>query len=203
MTRLAMGYQEFRELVATDHRPITAQDPEMPLTNISTLLFIYPLATGVKTGTTPAADPSLVSSAAENECCVSVVLNAKENRFAVSIRTLEHGFAAYDRRDLIYQGSNRRGACALPPGGDGGSRGKGGRRQPRGWDSDVEREARVSEDLLGSARSRTKLGEVVVKADGERGPGRARSWPAGATTRPRCGSGCGIQSGDFRVEEGP
>ena len=35
-------------------------------------------------------------------------------------------------------------------------------------DSDVERETRVMEDLPGSARPGTKLGEVVVRVDGER-----------------------------------
>jgi hypothetical protein len=60
--------------------------------------------------------------------------------------------------------------------------------------SDVERGARVSEDLPGSARPGTKLGEIVVKWTGSES-GRARSWPACATTRPRCGSECGIQSG--------
>jgi serine-type D-Ala-D-Ala carboxypeptidase (penicillin-binding protein 5/6) len=34
--------------------------------------------------------------------------------------------------------------------------------------SDVEREARVLEDLPGSAAPGTKLGEIVVKVDGER-----------------------------------
>ncbi len=34
--------------------------------------------------------------------------------------------------------------------------------------SGVEHRARVSEDLPGAARSGTKLGEIVVKVDGER-----------------------------------
>jgi serine-type D-Ala-D-Ala carboxypeptidase (penicillin-binding protein 5/6) len=95
MTRLAMRYPVFREIVATDYATITTQDREIPLTTTNDLLFIYPLATGVKTGTTPAAGPSLVASAAaENESYLSVVLDAREDRFAASIRALEHGFAA-------------------------------------------------------------------------------------------------------------
>ena len=77
MTRLAMEYSEFREMVATDYATITTQDREMALTNTNNLLFIYPLATGVKTGPTPAAGSSLVASAAENQSCVSVVLGLK------------------------------------------------------------------------------------------------------------------------------
>ncbi len=95
MTRLAMRYPVFREIVATNYATITTQDREIPLTTTNDLLFIYPLATGVKTGTTPAAGPSLVASAAaENESYLSVVLDAREDRFAASIRALEHGFAA-------------------------------------------------------------------------------------------------------------
>jgi D-alanyl-D-alanine carboxypeptidase (penicillin-binding protein 5/6) len=95
MTRLAMRYPVFREIVATDYATITTQDREIPLTTTNDLLFIYPLATGVKRGTTPAAGPSLVASAAaENESYLSVVLDAREDRFAASIRALEHGFAA-------------------------------------------------------------------------------------------------------------
>jgi D-alanyl-D-alanine carboxypeptidase (penicillin-binding protein 5/6) len=95
MTRLAMRYPVFREIVTTDYATITTQDREIPLTTTNDLLFIYPLATGVKTGTTPAAGPSLVASAAaENESYLSVVLDAREDRFAASIRALEHGFAA-------------------------------------------------------------------------------------------------------------
>jgi serine-type D-Ala-D-Ala carboxypeptidase (penicillin-binding protein 5/6) len=95
MTRLVMRYPVFREIVATDYATITTQDREIPLTTTNDLLFIYPLETGVKPGTTPAAGPSLVTAAAaENESYLSVVLDAREDRFAASIRALEHGFAA-------------------------------------------------------------------------------------------------------------
>jgi serine-type D-Ala-D-Ala carboxypeptidase (penicillin-binding protein 5/6) len=95
MTRLAMRYPVFREIVATDYATITTQDREIPLTTTNDLLFIYPLETGVKPGMTPAAGPSLVTAAAaESESYLSVVLDAREDRFAASIRALEHGFAA-------------------------------------------------------------------------------------------------------------
>jgi D-alanyl-D-alanine carboxypeptidase (penicillin-binding protein 5/6) len=170
MTRLAMRYPIFREIVATDYATITTQDREIPLTTTNNLLFIYPPATGVKTGTTPAAGPSLVASAAaEDESYVAVVLDAREDRFAASIRALEHGFARYDRVDSVLEGERyaraevpyRRGETielvakesvdALVDG-----------------NSDVERESRVMEELPGSARPGTKLGEVVVRVDGER-----------------------------------
>jgi D-alanyl-D-alanine carboxypeptidase (penicillin-binding protein 5/6) len=195
MTRLAMEYPEFRELIATDYATIITQDREIPLTNTNNLLFIDPLATGVKTRTTPAAGPSLVSSAAENESYVSVVLNAKEDRFAASIRTLENGFAAYDRGDLIHRGEQY--ARAHVP-------------FRRGETVDLVAREDVDGLVDGTPTSSARL-ECRRICSAPRGPerssarswsrrtgsgsGRARSWSAGATTRPRCGSACGIQSG--------
>ena len=170
MARLAMGYPEFREMVGTPYASVTTLNREIPLTNTNNLLFTYPPATGVKTGTTPGAGPSLVASAAaENESYVSVILDAREDRFAASIRTLEYGFAAFDRVNLVIGGRQytradvpyRRGETVdlvaeenVDGLVDGNSR--------------VEREARVFEDLPASARAGTKLGEVVVEVDGER-----------------------------------
>jgi serine-type D-Ala-D-Ala carboxypeptidase (penicillin-binding protein 5/6) len=170
MARLAMGYPEFREMVGTPYASVTTLNREIPLTNTNNLLFTYSPATGVKTGTTPGAGPSLVASAAaENESYVSVILDAREDRFAASIRTLEYGFAAFDRVNLVIGGRQytradvpyRRGETVdlvaeenVDGLVDGNSR--------------VEREARVFEDLPASARAGTKLGEVVVEVDGER-----------------------------------
>jgi D-alanyl-D-alanine carboxypeptidase len=54
---------------------------------------------------TPRAGSSLVATAtAEDDACLSVILDAREARFAASILGLEHGFAAYDRRDLVAGG---------------------------------------------------------------------------------------------------
>ncbi len=169
MTRLAMRYPEFREMARTTYASISTQDREIPLTNTNDLLFVYPPATGVKTGTTPAAGSSLVASAAaENESYVSVVLDAREDRFAASIRALEHGFAAYDRVDLVREGE--RYARAEVPYRRGETVEFVARESVDGLvdeSSDVQREARVMKDLPGSARPGTKLGEVVVKVDGE------------------------------------
>jgi D-alanyl-D-alanine carboxypeptidase (penicillin-binding protein 5/6) len=105
MTRLAMGYPEFREMVSTTYTTISTRNREIPLTNTNDLLFTYPPATGVKTGTTPEAGPSLVASAAaDNESYLFVVLDAREDRFAAPIRELEHGFATYERVDLAHEG---------------------------------------------------------------------------------------------------
>jgi serine-type D-Ala-D-Ala carboxypeptidase (penicillin-binding protein 5/6) len=170
MTHLAMGYPEFREMVGTTYASITTQNREIPLATTNDLLFTYPPATGVKTGTTPAAGETLVASAAaEDESYVSVILDAREDRFAASIRALEHGFAAYDRVNLVVEGE-RYARAGVPF-----------RREETvdlvaegsvaglvDGNPDVEREVRVMEELPDSARPGTKLGEVVVSVDGER-----------------------------------
>ena len=99
MTAVAMREPEFRRIVSTRHATVTTQDREVPLTNTNELLFSYASATGIKTGTTPAAGESLVASAAHgDESYVSVVLDAGEDRFASSERLLKYGFVAHDWR---------------------------------------------------------------------------------------------------------
>ncbi len=82
---------------------------------------------------------------------------------------LEHGFAAYDRVDLVLQGEQYAGAdvpyrreetveFVAKESADGLVDGS----------SEVEREAEVMKDLPGSARPGTRIGEVVVEVDGER-----------------------------------
>ena len=169
MTRLAMGYPEVREMVATDYATITTQDREIELLSTNDLLFTYPPASGVKTGTTPAAGPSLVASAAaEDESYVSVILDAREDRFGASIQALEHGFAAYDSVDLVAEGGQY--ARAGVPYRRDETVELVAKENVDGLvdgNSDVGREVKILEDLPGSARPGTKLGEVVVRVDGE------------------------------------
>jgi D-alanyl-D-alanine carboxypeptidase len=170
MTHLAMGYPEFREMVSTTYATISTQDREIELVSTNDLLFTYPPATGVKTGTTPRAGPSLVASAAaENEAYVSVVLDSREDRFAASIRALEHGFATYDREELVRGGE--RYATVEKPYRRGETVELAAKESVDGLvdgDSDVAREVRVFEDPPGSAEAGAKLGEIVVMVDGER-----------------------------------
>jgi D-alanyl-D-alanine carboxypeptidase len=168
MTREAMRDPEFREMVSTEYATIATPYREIPLTNTNELLFAYPPATGVKTGTTPAAGESLVSSATKgDEAYAFVILDAGEDRFGASIRALEHAFAAYDRADLVVRGEKYAGAD-VPY-----------RREERidlvaardveglvDASPEVEREITVAKNPPDSARAGTRLGEVVVKVDG-------------------------------------
>ena len=170
MTRVAMENPVFREMVSTEYSSITTLYREIPLTNTNELLFAYPPATGVKTGTTPGAGESLVSSAASgDESYVCVILDAGEDRFAASMRTLENAFTAHDRVNLVAEG--RRYAAADVP-------------YRRGETIDlvaagnvealvdaspaVERRVRLKQDPPDSARPGTRLGEVVVTVEGEK-----------------------------------
>ena len=170
MTRAASEHPEFREMVGTRRAEITTQDRVIPLTNTNELLFGYDPATGVKTGTTPAAGECLVSSAAsEDESYVAVMLDARQDRFASSIALLEHGFAAHDRRDLVVQ--EQRYARAGVPFRRGESIELVAAESVEGLvdvGSEVEREVDVMGELPPSARPGTRLGEVVVRVDGER-----------------------------------
>lgn len=170
MSRAAMGYPLFREIVATEYATITTQDREIPLTNTNQLLFTYPPATGIKTGTTPAAGPCLVASAAAgDESYVAVVLDAAADRFAASVRLLEYGFSAYDRRELVRRGE-RYASVEVPY--------RRGERVPLlagesvggllGPTSRVRREVEVMEELPDAARRGDRLGRIVVWVDGER-----------------------------------
>jgi serine-type D-Ala-D-Ala carboxypeptidase (penicillin-binding protein 5/6) len=169
MARAGFEYPLFREIVAMETATITTPEREIPLATENDLLLAYPLATGVKTGTTPKAGPSLVASAeSENESYISVVLGAKTDRYADSVAMLEHGFAAYERPALIVEGERYAGVDAPY------------RRDERvplvaagdvaglvDASSEVEREVSIMDELPDSARRGERLGEITLEIDGE------------------------------------
>ena len=169
MARVAMQYREFREMVSTEYASIYTQDREITLASTNELLFSYPPATGIKTGTTPAAGESLVSSASiGDESYVFVVLDSKEERFRASLRTLRYGFIAHDRKDLVARGRGyatieapyqRDEVVDLVA--------KGDVAGLTGASPDVEREVDLVDHPPLSAKAGTRLGRVVVKVDGE------------------------------------
>ena len=170
MARAAYSYPVFRELVATAYTTITTLDREIELLSTNELLSTYPRATGVKTGTTPRAGESLVASAvSRDEAYVSVVLDAGEDRFAASIRALEHGFSAYDRTTLV-EGDEEYARADVPyrRGESIGLVAKESVEGLVGADPEVERVTRVFDNQPASAKKGTMLGEIVVLVDGER-----------------------------------
>ena len=170
MARVAMRYPEFRRIVATEYASIYTADRQIPLTNTNELLFSYRPATGIKTGTTPAAGESLVSSASlGDESYICVVLDAREERFGASVRTLRYGFVAHDRRDLVVK--NKQYATLEAP----YQRNEVVDLVARGdvaglvdAHPDVEREVELADHPPLAARAGTTLGRVVVRVDGEK-----------------------------------
>jgi D-alanyl-D-alanine carboxypeptidase (penicillin-binding protein 5/6) len=89
-------------MVSTEYTTIRTPYGEIPLANTNELLFSYGPATGIKTGMTPAAGESVVSSASiGGESYVCVILDSREDRFMASARALRYGFAAYDRNLVV------------------------------------------------------------------------------------------------------
>ena len=98
-----------------------------------------------------------------------VVLDAGEDRFAASVRTLEYGFAAYDRTDLVVEGRRYAGVDVPYRRGETidlvAERGVEGLvdASPR-----VELDTDFARGLPDSARTGTRLGEVIVRVDGKK-----------------------------------
>lgn len=169
MARAGFEYPLFGEIVAMESATISTPERDIPLATENDLLLVYPPATGVKTGTTPGAGPSLVSSAESgNETYISVVLGAQTDRYADAVAMLEYGFAAFERPSLVVEGERYAGVDAPY------------RRDERvplvaarnveglvDASSEVEREVTVMDELPDSARRGDRLGEVVLEIDGE------------------------------------
>jgi serine-type D-Ala-D-Ala carboxypeptidase (penicillin-binding protein 5/6) len=170
MARVAMRHPEFRDIVSREYASIYTADREIPLTTTNELLFSYRPATGVKTGTTPDAGESLVSSASlGDEAYACVILGSREERFGASARTLRYGFIAYDRKDLLVK--DRKYATMEAPYqrdevvdlvAEGDVAGLVDTRP------DVEREVELVDHPPLSARAGTTLGRVLVRVDGEK-----------------------------------
>jgi serine-type D-Ala-D-Ala carboxypeptidase (penicillin-binding protein 5/6) len=170
MARVAMQNPEFRDVVSAEYASIYTPDREIPLASTNELLFSYTPATGIKTGTTPAAGESLVSSVSRgDESYVCVILDSREERFGASARTLRYGFIAYDRKDLVVK--DKQYATIEAP----YQRDEVVDLVARGdvaglvdASPDVEREVEFVDHPPLSARAGTTLGRVVVRVDGEK-----------------------------------
>lgn len=104
MAHAAMEYPVFAEIVGMTEPTINTETREIQLVTTNGLLTFYPESTGIKTGTSPEAGPSLVSSAEDGgESYIAVVLGASEDqyRFVAAESLLAYGFQDYERRPLV------------------------------------------------------------------------------------------------------
>jgi serine-type D-Ala-D-Ala carboxypeptidase (penicillin-binding protein 5/6) len=107
ITRAAMEYPVFADIVDMEEATIKTQSREIEIFNTNNLLYTYEDTTGVKTGTSTGAGPSLVASAeADDESYIAVVLDAKDDqyRFEAAQVALGYGFDSYERRPLVQEG---------------------------------------------------------------------------------------------------
>ena len=172
LTRAALQYPLFAEIVGTKDATISTQNREIETHNTNQLLTAYPPATGVKTGTTPQAGANLVASAeANDESYISIVLGADDSdeRFRASEALLEYAFGAYDREPLVSQGEVY-GEAPLPyrPDETVELAAEDDVLGVVNAASDVERRVTTQDVLPPSASAGEELGEVEVFVDGQR-----------------------------------
>src|ERR671921_1179815 len=159
LTREALEYPLFAEMVDTADTTISTQNREIEIVNTNQLLRSYPPATGVKTGTTPQAGANLVASAeANDESLIAVVIGADDSdeRFQAG-EALVGQDEVYDEAPLPYRPEEFVPLAAT--------------RDVTGLvdsNSEVERRITVQDELPPSASAGEELGEVEVLVDGQR-----------------------------------
>jgi D-alanyl-D-alanine carboxypeptidase len=170
ITREALKYPEFAEIVRTKDTTISTQNRDIEIHNTNQLLTTYPKATGVKTGTTPASGANLVASAKDGDASyIGVILGAEDDqeRFRDAQRILEYAFNRYEYRPLVRQ-DEAYGEIPLPY-----RRGETAEliaeddvAGPVDANSEVERRV-TTEDPPSSAEAGQRLGDVEVFIDGQ------------------------------------
>jgi serine-type D-Ala-D-Ala carboxypeptidase (penicillin-binding protein 5/6) len=103
----AMEYPVFADIVDKGEATISTQNRKIEVFNTNNLLYTYPEATGVKTGTSPEAGPCLIASAEDgDESYIAVILGARDDqyRFEAAQVVLGYGFDSYQRRPLVQRG---------------------------------------------------------------------------------------------------
>ena len=107
ITRAAYAHPGFASIVATRFRDIPAP-PSLPtrvVQNRNALLWLYPGAIGVKTGFTTEAGFCIVATAERDGLrLIAVVLGAPRDAFSDAAALLDHGFRAFERREVIADG---------------------------------------------------------------------------------------------------
>lgn len=110
ITRYALTNPTFAQIVGTKETHIEWLDRkgnshERNLRNTNKLLWMLEDADGVKTGTTNAAGPCLVSSATRNNQKLIAVVLHDHSRWYDSMMLLKHGFDTYDLYEYAEEGA--------------------------------------------------------------------------------------------------
>ncbi len=167
MTRVAWRYPLFRRIVGTARTTLRVGGREIPLVNTNELLFDYPGAEGVKTGTTPKAGECLVAAARRGDESYLVVLLDDDERFTDAVRLLDYAFARYDRRVLVRAGSSYASVKVPYRRGEKVKLFAGHDVSYTVDESDrIVRRIHVRKILPNAAHRGEKLGEIAVEVDG-------------------------------------
>lgn len=106
LARYALNNPEFNKIVATREKIINQHGHKVRyLQNTNKLLWRYPFADGVKTGTTDAAGPCLVASATKDgRRLLAVVLNSQD-RYSDTAKLLDYGFQSFHYQRAVKSGT--------------------------------------------------------------------------------------------------
>src|SRR5215212_224631 len=170
ITRKAMEYRAFADIVDTKQTTISTQNRVIDVFNTNDLLYGYDKANGVKTGTSPESGFSLVASATSgDESYVAIVLGAESEgyRSEAARELLEYGFDSYKRRPLVHERQvytevhlpyRQQESIGLVAAAD--------VLGPAGPDLEVERRVRIGEIPM-AAKADQELGTLEVLVNGQ------------------------------------
>jgi len=105
IARYALGNNQFREIVRMKSYELRWLKPARRVTinNTNKLLWLYPQATGIKTGTTVKAGKCLVASAVHlNTELIAVILHSGD-RYGDARKLFEYGFQRKGDTENVYQ----------------------------------------------------------------------------------------------------
>jgi D-alanyl-D-alanine carboxypeptidase (penicillin-binding protein 5/6) len=156
LTREAFEDPLFARVAATRFHEVPSPDgPPRVVQNRNALLWLYPGSIGGKTGYTAPAGFCVVAAAQrEGVRLVAVVLGSPGEPFSAAATLLDHGFAAFDRREVV-RADERYGTIAVQ-----------GRDVQVMSARDLEVLVPVDEDV--STRVRPKAGVLFPPVAGER-----------------------------------
>ena len=109
LTRAAMATPGFPAIVDTEFHTVPSTDgPDRQVQNRNVLLWLYPGATGVKTGYTARAGYCEIATAErDGRREVAVVLGAPGDAFSDAASLLDYGFASFTEHTFVNAGSPR------------------------------------------------------------------------------------------------
>lgn len=170
ITRHAMSYPEFRAIASTTSDIMRYEDGRVqPITNTNRLLWSFPGADGVKTGTTAAAGQCLIASATRDSWQLIAVVLASGSRWYDAQRLLEYGFTSFVRKRLAKEGE----IIAQVPviGGRGATVSAVAEKDlivtvRREQDSKITLALDLPQSITAPVRLGSKLGELVAQVDG-------------------------------------